>query len=52
MAGTPLPTTGTPLPRTGERQESLQLLIGLLLVAVTSLLSWLKLGQLFAKARE
>ena len=52
VAGTPLPTTGTPLPRTGERQESLQLLIGLLLVAVTSLLSWLKLGQLFAKARE
>lgn len=52
VPGTPLPTTGTPLPRTGELQEAMQLMMGLFLVAVISLLSWLKLGQLFEKPRK
>lgn len=47
-----LPATDNQLPRTGDTQNLLYLMLGVLLVAVASFLSWLKLGQLFAKARD
>ncbi|GAX48268.1 InlB B-repeat-containing protein [Pseudolactococcus reticulitermitis] len=47
--GQTLPTTGQQLPKTGDTQNVFNLMLGFILVALVSFLSWLKLGKRFAK---
>ncbi|GAX47799.1 hypothetical protein [Pseudolactococcus reticulitermitis] len=47
--GQTLPTTGQQLPRTGDCQNVFHLILGFLLVALVSFLSWVKLGKKFGK---
>lgn len=44
-----LPTTGGTLPRTGEMENGWHLMVGFLLVALLSFLSWIKIGKRFIR---
>ncbi|GAB2023595.1 hypothetical protein RyT2_26720 [Pseudolactococcus yaeyamensis] len=52
VGGLTLPTTNTPLPKTGEIQETVYLLIGLLLIALASSLSWFKHSKIVIKEND
>ncbi|MFZ2476775.1 MAG: MucBP domain-containing protein, partial [Lactococcus raffinolactis] len=40
-----LPPTGQQLPKTGESQSAFSLILGFILVALVSVLTWFKLGK-------
>jgi LPXTG-motif cell wall-anchored protein len=42
---TALPPTGQQLPKTGESQSVFNLILGFILVALVSVLTWFKLGK-------